>query len=204
MTRRLALAIASLVVLTACTRDETADVQDRLNRYFSADVTPKLQTCWGGLTGEGRVEVTLHYARSGARWTWDKAEISRSSLPREQDSTALQCMESAVRGTSFVAADEAADETGYFVHWGWPVPLPGSGPTLATRMISQGGGSNNCENPSCFAATCTNNQCPTANKCSGYSECTVTDSGDGSLQCNFKNKCVSSGYHRGGGGIIMY
>ena len=111
MMRRLAPVMA-IVVLSGCARDETADVQDRLNRYFSTDVTPKLQTCWSGLTGEGRIEVKLHYSRSGARWTWDKAEISRSSLPGEQDSTALQCMESAVRGTSFGAADEAADETG--------------------------------------------------------------------------------------------
>jgi hypothetical protein len=203
MTRTLALAIVSIVVLAACARDETADVQDRLNRYFSVDVTPMLRQCWSGLRGEGRIEVRLQYARSGARWRWQKAEISRSTLPRDQDSVAVQCMETAVRGTSF-PAQESADETGYFVYWGWPVPLPGSGPALATRMISQGGGSNNCENPTCFAATCTNNQCPTANKCSGYTECTVTDSGDGSLQCNFKNKCVSSGYYRGGGGIIMY
>lgn len=201
MMRRLAPVMA-VVVLSGCARDETGAVQDRLNRYFSTDVTPKLQTCWGGLHGDGRIELKLQYERAGERWMWQKAEIARSTLSRDQDAAALQCMESAIRGTSF--AVEERDETGFLVYWGWPVPLPSTGSTLATRMISQGGGSNNCENPSCFAPTCTNNQCPTANKCSGYTECTVTDSGDGSLQCNFKNKCVSSGYFRGGGGIIMY
>jgi hypothetical protein len=200
----LALAMSVVAVVPpGCARDETGALQDRLNGYFHSEVTPKLQSCWDRLQGEGRVEVKLSFTRAAPGWAWQKAEISRSTLPREQDGAVLQCMETAARGTSF-AAVESADETGFFVYWGWPVPLPSSGTTLATRMISEGGGSRNCENPSCYATTCTGNKCPTANQCSGYSECTVTDSGDGSLQCNFKNKCVSSGYFRGGGGVIMY
>ena len=203
MKSTLAIAISLTAVLMGCARDETGELQDRLNRYFHSEVTPKLQMCWNRLQGEGRVEVKLRFTRAGTRWAWQQVEVNRSTLPRDQDAAALQCMETAIRGTSF-PAEENADETGFVIYWGWPVPLPSSGSSLATRMINQGGGGGNCENPNCLPLTCTDNKCPTANKCSGYSDCTVTDSGDGSLQCNFKNKCLSSGYFRGGGGVIMY
>ncbi len=199
----LALVISLAAVALGCTREETGPLQDRLNRYFHSEVTPKLQPCWGRVQGEGRIEVKLSFARAGTRWAWQKVEINRTTLPREQDAAALQCMVTAIRGTSF-PAEERADETGFVINWGWPVPLPANGSMLATRMISEGGGGGNCENPSCFETTCTDNKCPTAKNCSGFADCTVTDSGDGSLQCNFKNKCLSSGYFRGGGGLIMY
>ena len=157
----------------------TVTTQQRINRYFHNSVVPKLRNCWSRLQGQGTVAIEHTYTRdAGGRWVVDKLAVSNSTLPRGQDAVALQCMQEAVRATSFPVAGEDGDNKQYVVKWTWPVPFP---PNLAdqTRAMfaaKDGGSGTGCDGQgtpaSCWDCVYQKDGIPKCKQvCEGYKEC---------------------------------
>lgn len=103
----------------------TITTQQRINRYFHGSVIPKLRSCWNRVQGQGTVAIEHTYTRDASgRWVVEKLAVSSSTLPRGQDAVALQCMQEAVRATSFPVEGGDGDSKQYVVRWTWPVPFP--------------------------------------------------------------------------------
>ena len=105
--------------------DRTIATQKRLNRYFHADVVPKLGTCWNRVQGRGEIAFDFSYMRDARdQWAFQKLGVGRSTLPKGQDAVALACMRDSVRATSFPPAEFDSGKKEFVVHWSWPVPFP--------------------------------------------------------------------------------
>ena len=116
--------------------ERTVSTQRLFNRYFQKDVAPKLKDCWARIKGRGSVEIQYTYRKDATgKWTTDHLAVSRSTLPRGQESVALQCMQDSVRGTNLPS--ESGEST-YTLYWNWSVPIPSNFPQAATE-ISAGG-----------------------------------------------------------------
>jgi hypothetical protein len=174
---------------------KTAAMQGRLSGFFYTALVPKLQGCWNKVQGTGEIEFKFTYSKQGNNWAWQQQEVTHSTLPKGQESVALECMQSAASGTSFPLADNetsAALKT-FEIHWSWPVPFPADTTELG-RMISTGGGGRNPECPK-TCADCVYNagthltSCQPS--CSGYVTCTPDGTGTG---CRMTGGVCSSGW----------
>ena len=117
------------ISLTACAERqhaarETAKAQTRINAYFHGDVVPKLKACWGKVQGDGVITIAHDYETAGGAWVPSGLDVHESTLPLGQDQVALDCMETAVAGTSFPVDGTEAPAEGHSLFWSWPVPLP--------------------------------------------------------------------------------
>ncbi len=180
--------------------------QQRLNRYFHSDVIPKLGDCWQRVQGEGMVETKITFIKARGNWIWQSVDVSSSTLPRGQAAVASQCMQEAVRGTSFPV--EEGDRVGnikggdkYVVNWNWPVPLPAN---AAEFRIKSGGKTGGCDGhgapAKCYNCTRGSNlQC--FKVCVGWESCTSATS---TKECFVGDNCASGGPFGGVGGVIMY
>jgi hypothetical protein len=121
--------------------ERTIATQKGINRYFDAEVFPKLRTCWNRLQGEGMITFDFTYTKDArGRWVWEKLGVRKSTLGKGQDGVALACMQDSVRGTSFPAATFDTAQNKLFLHWNWPVPLPADASEQVRAMLrSQGG-----------------------------------------------------------------
>jgi hypothetical protein len=213
------LSISIVAVLPSCAKrnppvseaavafDRTIAAQDRVNRYFHADVEPRLMTCWAGITGRGTIAIGMPYQRRGDRWLPGTARISGSTVT-DQD-VALRCFQEAVRNTSFPveAVDEEATE--FEVNWSFPLPRP-KDVTEVARMISTGGGGGGCGGgpeapaPACFDCGyipfLSFSYCKKV--CSGYTNCTSEI--NGCRMGPITPKCVTASPFGNMGGIVKY
>lgn len=113
----------------------TITTQQRINRYFHGSVIPKLRNCWSRVQGRGTIAIEHTYARDASgKWVVEKLAVGKSTLPRGQDTVALQCMQDAVRGSSFPVEGDDGDSKQYVVKWTWPVPFPAN-MTAQTRAM---------------------------------------------------------------------
>jgi hypothetical protein len=122
MKRLNAILIAGLILLTSgCSRgvkeDELRVSEPEVTASVDkevATVVPKLQSCWSRLQGKGEIGFKYTYRRSGTNWVWNRQEVENSTLAKDQEPIALQCMAEAVRDTSFpMEAAEAARMGGF-------------------------------------------------------------------------------------------
>lgn len=105
--------------------ERTIATQKRLNRYFHAEVVPKLTTCWNRVEGVGMITFDFTYTKDAkGRWAFQKLSVSGPTLRKGQEAVALTCMQDSVRATSFPVEGIDGAEDNFVVHWSWPVPLP--------------------------------------------------------------------------------
>lgn len=219
----LTLAAALVLSLSACTRrppdeqhvtgaeptssvDRDIAAQNRINSFLYVAVLPKVQGCWGRLQGKGDVTFKYTYRRSGTNWIWAQQEVESSTLPDDQRAVAQQCMQDAVRDTSFpMEATEMARGTPEMIlHWAWPVPFP-SDMTALGRMIDTGGGGKECPK-SCVTCSCpftpgAGVTCSCASSCSGYTPpCNVDANQKG---CTMKLPACATGRLGGFGSVVI-
>jgi hypothetical protein len=187
---------------TSVDRDVAA--QNRINGFMYVAVVPKLQACWRRLQGKGDIVFKYTYHRSGTNWVWNKHEVESSTLQKDQEPVALQCMGEAARDTSFPmeAAEAMRKGDDLVIHWEWPVPFPSDVTTLG-RMIGTG------DRETCLLLLCVTCDCPfipgsgvictCKSSCSGYTRpCTEEANKKG---CTMKlPECISGlmGGFRGG------
>lgn len=184
--------------------------QNRVNRYFHQTVVPNLEGCWSGIRGAGTIAVQLRYARTGNVWEPAASTVRSSTLPRGEENVALGCLQQAVRGTSFAAAESDTDADALNVNWSFPVPWPDSLADAAVRMLDNGGGPapGDCggsegPDPACF--TCgflpilSLSLCVPS--CTGYSDCTRTEHG---CRHSSRVKCLTGSVFGNIGGIVAY
>ncbi len=121
--------------------------QNRIGGYFSSSVASRLRGCWSQLQGEGAVAMDVTYRKAGDKWTFEKVSMTKSTLPKGQESGAQRCVEESARDTAFPmeqseSLEKAAEQ--FVVRLGLPVPLPAEGtqmtPDEIARMIGTGGG----------------------------------------------------------------
>lgn len=179
--------------------------QQRLNRYFHADVMPKLKNCWNSVQGKGSIELEHNYKKGpDGRWATTGVALIKSALPRGQEAIALRCMQVATRGTSFPAEGSDAATT-YTIKWSWPVPFPSNAAQLTNNMFAglknTGGGSGGCDGAGTLAKcyTCDKDGHECEKVCVGYTDCKVTFPG---RLCSASGKCASGGPFGLAGGII--
>jgi len=122
---------------------KVAAAQSRVNRYFKNKVaSPKLKECWGRLTGEGVIATDITYRKTGGAWTFESVEATESTIPQDQVSAALQCLQDAAKATSFPVDPGSVyekDASEFVLRWTWPVPLKASGDTRSGALINLGG-----------------------------------------------------------------
>lgn len=176
----------------------TVAAQEAVNRYFHAEVTPKLRACWERLQGEGTVEIAFTYAASGGgAWALESVEPIKTTLPEEQGAAALRCMQESARGTSFtLPPDDGAEAYEKLVlKWTWLVPLPPEGSEALARRAAD-------EDPPRGCAKCIPHypaRCQWSS--SGEADCRV----DGPNQCSTSGtKCVGGLYGMAGNGVVIF
>jgi len=186
---------------------KTTMTQQRLNRYFHAEVMPNLTNCWSRLQGRGTIEIAHSYTKDvSGKWIADKLTVGKSTLPRGQDAVALQCMQDSVRGTSF--SSDSGDGKGdrYLVNWTWPVPFPSDATTLTSAMFAakpKRGGSG-CDGRGAPAQCFICDQKSCLRVCVGYKTCREYTSGEGAKFCTESDDCASGGpFGLIGGGVIQ-
>ncbi|MGH2705328.1 MAG: hypothetical protein ACRDJ4_09595 [Actinomycetota bacterium] len=109
---------------------ESIALEDRINRYFHAQVIPTLVKEWPLLRGRGTIVVKHNYRRRGAEgWFPGSLAVYGEMLPDDDLSDdllkeALHFMRRAVKGTSFPSERWDGDESAFVLYWGWPVPFP--------------------------------------------------------------------------------
>jgi len=228
MKRVYVLAAMSVLTVSACSRElrpgdtvhvtdpapaglVAADVtaQNRINAFMYVAIVPKLKSCWGRVQGQGAIVFTHTYKRSGTNWVFNKHEVESSTIQKDQEPVALQCMNDAEREGAFpMEAEEAARRTEEMnIHWEWPVPFPSDVTTLA-RIINDGGGggkecSKTCVTCDCPSVPLLGVVCSCASSCSGYtSPCVLDGNRKG---CTMKLPRCATGRMGGfGGGVIAF
>ena len=187
--------------------EKTTTTQQRLNRYFHADVMPKLKNCWSRLQGKGTIEMEHSYRRdANGKWVAAELTIGKSTLAKEQNAVALQCMQDSVQGTAFPAEGRDGKGTSYVANWTWPVPFPANADTLTNNMFSakpKGGGGGGCDGHGALAKcwTCDNGKC--LKVCVGFKTCKITFF-KGISYCGTDGDCASGGPFGVTGGVVMY
>jgi len=205
---RVAAGCALSIILAGChthrpgitsSFEETVALQNRINRYFHAQVIPKLRECWRGIQGEGIITMAHSYKKDGkGGWVPGELTVSKSMLLKQQDHEALVCMREAVKDTSMPVGKIEQEETEFVLHWTWPVPLPSEFPRRAVLFVGPGGGIGidddddvGCDGfgslPDC--QTCSGfpeNECMSV--CVGYEECASNID-----TCVAKKACASGG-----------
>jgi len=208
--------------------------QKRISTYFHDKVIPKLRGCWGSLQGEGRVTMDYDFVRRNSEWAFQKATLFHSTLPDEQNDTALRCMQEALKDTSFVLEDlpvelippektkqsdnarQSENAKQLLVSWTWPVPIsPDYEEQYKALLQSSGGGGGwgGCDGLG-TAAKCWrcryNSTRPSSSccikVCVGYTNCSYAY-GDGKVIGCFNDpptQCVSGGTGGLSSGVIMY
>ena len=191
--------------LPQITLERTATTQQRLNRYFHSQVMPTLKNCWTRVQGRGTIEIEHLFTRDGDNWIAGKLTVAKYSLPREQVGVALQCMQNAVRGTSFPAEAGDGEGNSYLANWTWPVPFPPDAERLTSAMFSSKpkGGGGGCDGrgslPKCFFCE-TSKTCKKV--CVGFKNC-VLEVSAGRYSCDAKESCASGGPFGVTGGTVI-
>lgn len=183
----------------------TIAAQDEVNDYFYQHVLAQVVPCWKNLKGTGVVEFKYAFRPGDKQWQADAVTVEKSTLTEEDVTTATHCMQEAVKGTTLATKADVSTAHGLAVYWEWPVPLPESAPTAIPLRISTGGGGDRTCNK-CLPEACPDNMCPKRDACSGHTTCTVTNSGDGTAQCNFSKAdiCTQGFYGFSGGRLFIY
>src|SRR5262249_9070509 len=104
--------------------DKEVATQKHINTYFHDKVTPKLTSCWGALKGSGMVRIDIHFVLRDKAFAPEKATLSHSTIPDDQNDAALKCMGEAVKDTSFMLDSTIKTDNRFLVSWNWPVPFP--------------------------------------------------------------------------------
>ncbi|MGH9383558.1 MAG: hypothetical protein ACRD2N_04635 [Vicinamibacterales bacterium] len=222
MTRILTAVLLALpLVMLACRREETpppwanfsdegAAAANRIGRYLQDPVAPKLRQCWSQLQGEGVIAMDLNYRKDGDNWTFDKASVTKSTLPTEQNAVAQRCMEESARGSAFAVEPKEALETAapqFVVRLGWTVPLPAEGTQTSTDQIARmsgGSGPGAITTPGC--STCVwRKEYPYGLKCEARKTGSEQDCEEiNSNTCAVTPKACLRGAFSGSGGVIMF
>ena len=197
---------ASTAQLQQARLEKVMTTQQGVNRYFHSEVMPRLKDCWNSLRGSGSVELDHEYKKGAdGRWRPSGLVVSKSTLPKGQETIAVRCMQVAAGGTSFPAEGTDGTTTTYVIKWKWPVPFPPNAGQLTTAMfarLNNGGGGGGCDGQGTAAKcyTCSKDGHDCEKVCVGYSECKVTFPG---RLCTAQGKCASGGpFGLAGGGII--
>ena len=217
------LAAALLLLACGCRRSPAADeilvrdaeshasvdrdvaAQNRINGFMYVAVVPKLLPCWSRLLGKGEIVFKHTYRRSGTNWVWNRQEVESSTLQKDQEPIALECMTEATDETAFPmeAAEAARRGDELVIHWAWPVPFP-SDITALGRMIDTGGGrecTKSCVTCDCKFIQGPGTTCSCGSSCSGYTPpCTLDPDGKG---CSMKLPACATGRMGGFGGVII-
>lgn len=181
--------------------EKTITTQQRINRYFHGSVIPNLRNCWSRVQGQGTIQIVHSYKRDASgKWVVEKLAAGNSTLPRAQQAVALQCMQDAVRGTSFPVEPEDADGKQYAVKWTWPVPFPANAEEQTRTMFAakSAGGTWGCGNvpPNCVECSYSGAAC--FDVCNGYHYCEVAGGG-----CQAAYRCTTgSPFAVAGRGVI--
>jgi len=193
---------------------KTVATQQRLNRYFHADVIPKLKNCWSSVQGKGSISLEHNYKKGAdGRWATIGVALIKSALPRGQEAIALRCMQGATRGTSFPAEGSDAATT-YTIRWTWPVPFPTNAAQLTSTMFAaranNGGADGGCDGrgaaASCYICSIDGGDLSCKAVCAGYKECQLNDQPGGGKTCGAKysGACTSGGPFGVGEGSVIY
>jgi hypothetical protein len=189
--------------------ERTIATQKEINRYFDAEVSPKLRTCWSRVQGEGMITFDFTYTKDArGRWVWEKLGVRKSTLREGQDAVALACMQDSVRGTSFPTATFDTAEDKLLLHWNWPVPLPPDASEQVRAMLRSRGGlgtEGGCDGHGAPTACweCGSGSGACISVCVGYTTCTQT--GRPPNGCGGHGACASGGpFGLVGRGTVLY
>ena len=186
----------------------TVTTQQRINRYFHSSVVPKVRNCWSRVQGQGTVAIEHTYTRNSGKWVVEKLTVRNSTLPRGQDAVALQCMQDAVRATSFPVEGGDGDGKEYLIKWTWPVPFPTdmAEQTRAMFAAADGGSGTGCDGKgtpaACWNCVYQKDGIPKCKQaCDGHKECAYGPQDS----CQTVYVCTTGGLTGvAGRGTIMY
>jgi hypothetical protein len=203
---------SSYATLPSIGLERAVATQDRVNRYFHHTVVPKLTPCWESLTSKGSIAVRFEFERYGDHWLPGTSSVRNSTIPSEEASFALRCLQGAMGETSF-AIDESDGESGsYVVNWSFPVPWPKDDAEAIVVAIDNGGGGGGggcggSENPpACFdchfipllgLSLC-------APTCVGYMDCVLNSDGNGCTLTPGRTRCITGRVFGNMGGVVIY
>lgn len=180
----------------------TITTQQQLNRYFHVSVIPKLKACWSHVQGQGTIDIEHNYVRDqSGKWVAKELTVVRSTLPRGQEAVALQCMQNAVRATSFTVMGDDGDSKEYALRWTWPVPFPPNAEEQTRAMFAAKGplGAWGCGNvpPSCVECSYSAKAC--FDVCSGYHYCKLMPGA-----CEASHRCTTGSPFAVAGKAVIY
>ncbi len=175
----------------------TVATQQRVNRYFNNTVIPKLKDCWSRIQGRGTIDIEHNYTRNtSGKWAAGRLTVSKSTLPGGQEAVALQCLQNAVRDTSFPVERDDGVNKEYVLKWTWPVPFPTdmAEQTRAMFAATGGGSGSGCDGKgtpaACWDCVYQKDGIPKCKqKCSGYKECAYGPQNS----CQASAGCVTGG-----------
>lgn len=194
------------------TLEKTTTTQQRLNRYFHADVIPKLKNCWSSVQGKGSIALEHNYKKGpDGRWAPTGVALIKSALPRGQEAIALRCMQGATRGTSFPAEGSDAATT-YTIKWTWPVPFPTNAQLTSAMFAARannGGADGGCDGrgapAACYNCSVSGGSLSCKSVCVGYKECKLTlKQGYKVCEADGSGDCASGGPFGVSGSRVIY
>ena len=122
--------------------ESLAKGQTRLNQYFrSATLNGSFKDCWNQLQGRGLIGIDVQFTKTEVGWLFDLVEAQPLDLPEGQGALALQCMDTALRSTTFPVTPDNGPErvaNAFVARWTWPVPLPATNEELVERYKDTG------------------------------------------------------------------
>jgi hypothetical protein len=218
---RIAAVLASSAILLACNRtpsapkyptsfsDKGASAQTRLSEYFQKSVvTSKFREQWSQLQGEGAVALDFTYRKSDNSWAFEKVNVTKSTLSKEQGAVAQRCVEDSARSTSFPmepseALEKAAEH--FVVRLSVPVPLPPEGGQLTSEQIALIKGSGGLGDTAGCSECVGRTEYPYGLKCESRTSGGHLDCREESTNvCSTASTACLHGIFSGGRGVIMY
>src|SRR5262245_9755179 len=179
---------------------QLAAQQSRVNRYFKNKVAnAKFKECWSRLNGEGAISMDLSFKKTGGAWSFETVEATGSTLPQEEVTAAVACLQDAANKTSFPVSTAAFYEKGakeFVLRWTFPVPLKGSS-TQTAALINRGGGTttSSCQVCAFRGVPPYGQYCKTVTS-GGYKVCEIHGTAP-SNSCAYMTACLT-------GGVILH
>lgn len=189
--------------------DNGVAAQNRISRSLQSTVmTPTMRECWSRLQGEGAIAMDFSYRKSGNTWALDKVGVTKSTLPREQDTVALKCMQDSARNSSFPLdrrerLEKAAEK--FVVRLSLSVPLPAAGSAITISQMARINGSGGLGDVAGCSACVSRTEFPYGLKCEarstgGQLDCREHDTN----VCSLAPTACLRGFFSGASGVIMY
>ena len=189
--------------------DNGLAAQKRISRSLQSTVmTPTMRECWSRLRGEGAIAMDFSYKKSGNNWALETVGVTKSTLPKEQETAAVKCMQDAARNSSFPVDRRERLETAaenFLVRLSVSVPLPPPGAGITSSQMARINGSGGLGDVAGCSTCVSRTEFPYGVKCEARSTGGESDCREHSPNvCSTAPTACLRGFFSGTSGVIMY